>query len=278
MLDIGSPCATEIQWGRSIERGGTRQLAAEESVQLLTRLVAIGVGVATVITTGTAAAGTGSPDAAGSPPTTTPALGPDGCPTATFEGAFTAADQMKQYLLCTKPQVDEFFLVAYPDDQLPTVFYVAPTDVFDDPCTGSPADDMSYFYCPLDRVVYIGGRGVWEEYTDVYGDMSLPVSLAHEYAHHYQVLRGHVRTSEADVLADELQADCIAGAWTDHAFRAGLLEGDDYEEAEAVLLFISHPNIADRTHGTAVERVSAFTLGFDAGIDACNSLAPPVYP
>ena len=34
------------------------------------------------------------------------------------------------------------------------------------------------FYCPSDFTVYIGGRGVWEEYIDVYGDMSLPVSLA----------------------------------------------------------------------------------------------------
>lgn len=205
-------------------------------------------------------------------------LGPDGCPIATYEGVFTAVDHMKQYMLCTKPQVDEFFLEVYPNDPLPTVFYVAPGDQFEDPCTGPPADDMSYFYCPLDLVVYIGGRGVWEEYIDVYGDMSLPVSMAHEYAHHYQNLRNHVASSDADILADELQADCMAGAWTDHAFRAGMLEGDDYQEAEAVLLFISHPNIEDRTHGTAAERVASFTLGFDDGIAACNTLAPLVYP
>ncbi|WP_276968404.1 neutral zinc metallopeptidase [Desertimonas flava] len=209
---------------------------------------------------------------------TTPPLGPDGCPTETFEGVFTASDHMKQYLLCTKPQVDAFFLESYPDEALPTLFYVALGDTFDDPCTGPPADEMSYFYCPLDMTVYIGGLGVWEEYTDIYGDMSLPVSMAHEYAHHYQNLRNHVGNTEAQILADELQADCIAGAWTDFALKQGMLEGDDYQEAEAVLLFISHPNIPDRTHGTAAERVASFTLGFDDGIAACNTLAPTVFP
>lgn len=236
------------------------------------RLVALAIVLA-------AAAAPSAVSAAGpAPATVPPPLGPDGCPTETFEGVFTLREHMKQYLLCTKPQVDAFFLESYPGDALPTVFYVAIGDTFDDPCTGGPADEMSYFYCPSDLTVYIGGRGVWEEYTDVYGDMSLPVSMAHEYAHHYQNLRDHVASSEADILADELQADCIAGAWTDYALRAGMLEGDDYQEAEAVLLFISHPNIPDRTHGTAVERVGAFTLGFDDGIAACNTLAPEVYP
>jgi predicted metalloprotease len=221
------------------------------------------------------ATGTGPGIGSGAAP---PPLGSDGCPTESFEGAYTDRAQMRQYLLCTKPQVDQYFVEVYPNDPLPTVFYVAEGDRSPHGCTGDDADDMSYFYCPSDESVYIGGRGIWIEYVDLYGDMSLPVSLAHEYAHHYQFLRGHVKTTEAEVLRGELQADCIAGAWTDYAFRSGWLEGDDYQEAEAVLLFISHPDIEDRTHGTAAERIASFTLGFDDGIVACNTLAPLVYP
>jgi uncharacterized protein len=157
------------------------------------------------------------------------------------------------------------------------------------------------FYCPTDRKVYLD-LGFFDELDRRFGapgDFAQAYVLAHEIGHHVQTLLGiesqvrnlqSSRPDERNALSVrmELQADCFAGVWGNHAARAGRapgsveLEGGDAEEglkaAAAIgddrLQRMSAGRVApDRfTHGTSEQRVTWFRRGFESGdVDSCNT-------
>jgi len=163
--------------------------------------------------------------------------------------------------------------------------------------TGSAA--MGPFYCPLDRKVYLDLAffRALDRRFGAPGDFAQAYVIAHEVGHHVQNLlgiarkvqnlrsRASARESNALSVRMELQADCLAGVWAQHANRARkLLEPGDLEEGLRAAAAVGDDTIQRRTqghvvpeswtHGSAAQRVRWFRQGLERGrVDACDTFA-----
>jgi len=163
--------------------------------------------------------------------------------------------------------------------------------------TGSAA--MGPFYCPGDRKVYID-LSFFDELRRRHGapgDFAQAYVIAHEVGHHVQNLLGiseRVQSEQrglgkaaANALSVkvELQADCFAGVWGNHADRSRhVLEEGDIEEALNAASAIGDDRLQKEgsgyvvpenfTHGTSRQRVEWFKRGIEHGdIASCNTFA-----
>jgi uncharacterized protein len=204
----------------------------------------------------------------------------------------------------TKPDCTVVALVnsvqGYWKDQLARsgrTYRVAPTRFFRGGVRtgcGSDSSDSGPFYCPADRTVYID-LSFFKELQTRFGAQGGPFVegyvLAHEYGHHVQNLLGteaRVKTRQgptSDSVRLELQADCYAGVWADHATStptasgkplvktitqqdiAGALDaasriGDDFIQRN---LGSGQVNSSQFTHGTSAQREKWFTTGVQTG-------------
>ncbi len=98
---------------------------------------------------------------------------------------------------------------------------------------------------------------------------------AHEWGHHVQHLLGVQRASDNRF---ELQADCLAGAFTQHAKELGRLDpGDVAAAAEASIKAgdpINLPQNQPGAHGINDDRLTAFMNGYINGLPACGLPGP----
>jgi hypothetical protein len=166
---------------------------------------------------------------------------------------------------------------------------------------GRGSAGMGPFYCPPDQLVYID-LSFWDELRTTFGANDAPFTrayvLAHEYGHHVQNLLGtsdRVGTATGATSGSvrlELQADCYAGVWANHATTvpdasgqvlisditetdiqnavqtAGSI-GDDYIQSK-----ISGQKVdpSKFSHGSSAQRQKWFTAGFQSGNPAsCNT-------
>ncbi|WP_334129862.1 KPN_02809 family neutral zinc metallopeptidase [Sneathiella sp.] len=149
---------------------------------------------------------------------------------------------------------------------------------------------MGPFYCPGDRKVYLD-LSFFKELKSRFnapGDFAQAYVIAHEVGHHVQTLLGisgkvheqRSRVSEAEgnrlSVRLELQADCFAGIWANHADNARqLLESGDIEEALGAATAIGDDRLQKQatgtvvpdsfTHGTSAQRVRWFKTGYSSG-------------
>ncbi|MFC0097381.1 neutral zinc metallopeptidase [Micromonospora marina] len=105
------------------------------------------------------------------------------------------------------------------------------------------------------------------------GDAFLFYLLGHEYAHGVQVRLG----GRYDfTIQQELQADCMAGAYLGDSVRSGVLELEDgdLEEFREGLLAVGddpdQPWFAEGSHGTAEQRSDSFFRGYEKSLGACG--------
>ncbi len=152
------------------------------------------------------------------------------------------------------------------------------------------------FYCPPDRQVYID-LSFFEQLDRQFGapgDFAQAYVVAHEVGHHMQTLLGisqrlrqQKRTAteiQANLMSvqQELQADCFAGVWANHAQRRNLLEPGDLEEGLRAAASIGDDTLQRRaggrvqpetwTHGSSEQRVRWFRTGFQTGaMEQCNT-------
>ncbi|MFJ6197464.1 neutral zinc metallopeptidase [Micromonospora sp. NPDC092111] len=105
------------------------------------------------------------------------------------------------------------------------------------------------------------------------GDAFVFYLLGHEYAHGVQVRLG----IRADfTIQQELQADCMAGAYLGDSVRDGTLKLDagDLDEFREGLLAVGddpdQPWFAEGSHGTAEQRTDSFFRGYEKSVDACD--------
>ena len=158
---------------------------------------------------------------------------------------------------------------------------------------------MGPFYCPGDQKVYID-LGFYETLKNKLGapgDFAQAYVIAHEVGHHVQnmlgisgkmdEMRGRVSKIEYNGLSVrlELQADCFAGVWANHAQTARqILEQGDVEEAmnaaakigDDALQRASGGQVVPEsfTHGTSAQRQHWFDAGLKGGaIKYCDTFS-----
>lgn len=158
---------------------------------------------------------------------------------------------------------------------------------------GPATSAVGPFYCPPDRRVYLDIGFFQTLQTDLGakgGDFAEAYVVAHEYGHHIQNLYGildRIKSREgasSDSVRSELQADCLAGIWTNHATTvpdkngktliSGLTEDDIANGLDAAAA-VGDDRIQQKTqgqvtpesfsHGTAEQRMKWFKTGMDSG-------------
>ncbi len=153
------------------------------------------------------------------------------------------------------------------------------------------------FYCPGDHKVYIDldFYRMLEKRFGAPGEFAKAYVVAHEVGHHVQNLfgiSGKVRAAmeraspeRANQLSvrQELQADCYAGIWANHANRSRhILQVGDVEAglnaAAAIgddrLQMQARGSVAPEsfTHGSSAQRVQWFGRGLESGeLSACDT-------
>jgi predicted metalloprotease len=185
--------------------------------------------------------------------------------------------------------------------EIPTVWF---SDQASTGC-GAASSAAGPFYCPADKRVYIDLTFYSDLQTQFGATGGLFVDayvLAHEYGHHVQDLLGieaKVKAGDTGPTSSsvrlELQADCFAGVWANHASTvpttaggsplisnitqqdiANALDtasriGDDYIQTQ-----IEHQtfNASSETHGTSAQRQKWFSAGYQSGDPAsCDTFA-----
>jgi predicted metalloprotease len=156
---------------------------------------------------------------------------------------------------------------------------------------------MGPFYCPGDQKVYLD-MSFFKELKSRFGapgDFAEAYVIAHEIGHHVQKQLGIAdQVERAQAQSDksganalqvrmELQADCFAGVWANHAqSMKNILQPGDIEEAIGAASAVGDDRIQKETqgyvvpdsftHGSSAMRVRWFKRGFSSGdINDCDT-------
>ena len=154
------------------------------------------------------------------------------------------------------------------------------------------------FYCPADQQIYLDldfFRELEHRFAAA-GDFAQAYVIAHEVGHHVQTITGltskinqarqrgeRVEGADGLLVRQELQADCLAGAWAYYAQQQlQWLEPGDLEEALNAANAIGDDRLQKQargtvmpdafTHGTSAQRARWFRKGFESGDPGqCNT-------
>jgi uncharacterized protein len=171
-------------------------------------------------------------------------------------------------------------------------------DEIDTAC-GTQSASIGPFYCPADSGVYLDRRffdALSRRAGVRLGDFAQAYVVAHEVAHHVQMLIGILQRTAAEDQRDpdganarsvrvELQADCFAGIWKHSRYHRGQLRPEDFADALRAAAVVGNDfqqHLAtgtirpeDWTHGSSRQRQHWLTTGFEQGTpSACDTLRP----
>ncbi|OBI81406.1 peptidase [Mycobacterium asiaticum] len=125
-------------------------------------------------------------------------------------------------------------------------------------------------------------RGVFMAVAQQYfGDMSVNGVLAHEFGHALQTMAKLVTRRDPTIVREQ-QADCFAGVYlynvaAGKSSRFTLSTADGLDHVLAGIITTRDPVMDadsqnDDEHGSALDRVSAFQMGFVTGTQACAAI------
>ncbi len=157
---------------------------------------------------------------------------------------------------------------------------------------------MGPFYCPNDERVYLDLSFFRDLRTRFHAPGNFPEAyvIAHEVGHHVQKLmgtfdrvqqaRGHVSQAEMNRASVrlELQADCYAGVWANHAGMHARITDQDIDNGLTAAAAIGDDRLQRQaqgyvvpesfTHGSSEQRVRWFKRGIESGrLEDCNTFA-----
>jgi predicted metalloprotease len=160
------------------------------------------------------------------------------------------------------------------DSQDPSSPAVCGTDTYQEP---------NAFFCPSKEIM-AWDRGVLVPIgKKFFGDVSIGALLGHEYGHAIQNMAGLVDDDTPTIVAEQ-QADCFAGSYTrwvaeGQSPRFRLSTGDGLNHVLAAAITLRDPIIKPNTtelleqgHGTALDRISAFQMGFAGSPADCAAI------
>ena len=133
------------------------------------------------------------------------------------------------------------------------------------------------FYCDEGDFIVYDDAGLFPEFANEFGPVTVAVILAHEWGHAIQSSYRHGILYSYASTTIELQADCFAGAWVGHVRENGL-NGYSISQSDITGALLGLVQIGDApgdsaydplAHGSAFDRVSAFQDGFTGGLGPC---------
>jgi predicted metalloprotease len=164
---------------------------------------------------------------------------------------------------------------------------------------------MGPFYCPRDQRIYLD-TSFFDDLQNKFGGCSSSSAckfseayvIAHEVSHHVQdelgillqvmqAQQAAASKTEANAMQVrvELQADCLAGVWANHAQQKhNFLDPGDVDQALQTASAIGDDRLQKQaqgyvvpdsfTHGTSDQRKRWFTNGFKGGqVSGCNTIS-----
>ena len=154
---------------------------------------------------------------------------------------------------------------------------------FSSPC--GELESGNAIYCPINGGIYYDQSFV-DSFFDV-GDASAAFIIGHEIGHHVGFSLGwfdlvwslafpHIPHYQPVISGKEteLMADCFSGNWVSWVDAQGVLEPGDLDEVLNAILAVADPDdtwFDPDAHGTDVQRVVAFAIGFDGEPAHCVS-------
>ncbi len=160
---------------------------------------------------------------------------------------------------------------------------------------GTASSASGPFYCPNDGRLYLDTSFFDElERLGGTGDFAQAYVIAHEVGHHVQNQLGiadKVQRAQEEARSEEevnrysvrmeLQADCLAGVWGNHAQQAGIIEPGDFEEGLRASSSIGDDRLQKLgrgyvqpesfTHGSSQQRAESLRKGLQSGNpDVCE--------
>lgn len=148
-------------------------------------------------------------------------------------------------------------------------------------CHNETYDLVNAFYTSRCNMI-AWDRGVFMAVAQKYfGDMSVNGVLAHEFGHALQTMAKLVTRKDPTIVREQ-QADCFAGVYMYNVAagkspRFNISTADGLDHVLAGIITTRDPVMDadsqnDDEHGSALDRVSAFQMGFITGTSACAGI------
>ncbi len=152
--------------------------------------------------------------------------------------------------------------------------YYSPISIFRgyDNSVSTPCGSLgpwNAYYCPTNAGVYYH-EPFLNQLSNGTGALASAFVIAHEIGHHISWSLGWVPGFNMSTKQNELQADCLAGAWAGAVDQIGGLSKDDLAAAASAAISAGQPHYTwyDPTkHGTSAQRLKAFSDGLLYALD-----------